>query len=68
MIESRHRWFDVMSLSHIEVLSEALISAPPVGVDHAHSLISPDLMEVRVSNIILLSIDWETSITVLHVG
>ena len=53
-----------MSLSHIEILSEALVSAPPVGVDHGDSLVSSDLMEVGVSNVILLPIDWETSIGV----
>lgn len=51
-----------MSFSHIEVLSEVLISAPPVGVDHADSLISSNLMEVGVSNVVLLSISWESSI------
>ena len=53
-----------MSFSHIEVLSEVLISAPPVGVDHADSLISSNLMEVGVSNVILLSIGWKSSISV----
>ena len=51
-----------MSLSHVEVLSEVLVSAPPVGMDHADSLISSNLMEVGVSNIVLLSIRWESSI------
>ena len=53
-----------MSFSHIEVLSEVLISAPPVGVDHADSLISSNLMEVGVSDVILLSIRWKSSISV----
>lgn len=51
-----------MSLSHVEVLSEVLVSAPPVGVDHRDSLISSDLMEVRVSHVVLLSISWESSV------
>ena len=51
-----------MSLSHVEVLSEVLVSAPPVGVDHADSLISSNLMEVGVSNVVLLSIRWESSV------
>ena len=51
-----------MSFSHVEVLSEVLISAPPVGVDHADSLISSNLMEVGVSDVVLLSISWESSI------
>ena len=53
-----------MSFSHVEVLSEVLISAPPVGVDHADSLISSDLMEIGVSNIVLLPVGWESSICV----
>jgi hypothetical protein len=51
-----------VSLSHVEVLSEVLVSAPPVSVDHADSLVSSDLMEVRVSDIVLLSICWESSV------
>ena len=54
-----------MSLSHIEVLSEVLISAPPICMDHACFLVSSDLMEVRVSNVVLLSIGWESSIRVV---
>ena len=53
-----------MSLSHFEVLSEVLVSAPPVGVDHRDSLVSSDLMEVGVSNVVLLSISWESSVGV----
>ena len=53
-----------MSFSHVEVLSEVLISAPPVGVDHADSLISSNLMEVGVSDVVLLSVSWESSIGV----
>ena len=51
-----------MSFSHVEVLSEVLVSAPPVGVDHRNSLVSSNLMEVGVSNVILLSVSWESSI------
>ena len=51
-----------MSLSHVEVLSEVLVSAPPVGVDHRDSLISSNLMEVGVSHVVLLSIRWESSV------
>jgi hypothetical protein len=53
-----------VSLSHIEVLSEVLVSAPPIGPNHTDSLVSSNLMEVRVSNIVLLSIDWHSSIFV----
>ena len=53
-----------MSLSHLEVLTEVLVSAPPVGMDHGYSLVSSDLMEIGVTHIVLLSIDWEPSVRV----
>jgi hypothetical protein len=53
-----------VSFSHIEVLSEVLISAPPVGVDHGDSLISSNLMEVGVSDVVLLPISWKSSVGV----
>ena len=53
-----------MSLSHVEVLSEVLVSAPPVGVDHACLFVSSDLMEVGISHVVLLSIGWESSVGV----
>ena len=62
MIETAHSWLNIMSLSHIKVLSEVLISAPPVGVDHRNALVSSNLMEVGVSNVVLLAIDWESPI------
>ena len=62
MVEAGKSWSDVMSLSHVEVLSEVLVSAPPVGVDHGDSLVSSDLMRITISNVVLLSIDWESSI------
>ena len=64
MLESGEAWLDSVFLSHVEVLSEVLVSAPPVGVDHADSLVSSNLMEVRVSDIVLLSIGWESSVGV----
>ena len=53
-----------MSLSHLEVLSKVLVSAPPVGPDHRQSLVPSNLMEVGVSNIVLLSIGWESPVFV----
>jgi len=64
VVEARHGWSDIVLLSHFEVLSEVLVSAPPVGPNHADSLVSPDLMEVRVSHIVLLSVYWESSVSV----
>ena len=57
---------DVVFLSHLEVLSEVLVSAPPVEVDHAESLVSEALMEVGVTNVVLLAIGRESAVTVAH--
>lgn len=46
MVESVERRSDAVLLSHFEVLSEVLVTAPPVGPDHVQLLVSPDLMEV----------------------
>ena len=64
MVESAHGWSDIVSLSHFEVLSEVLVSAPPVSVDHTNSLISSHLMEIGVSDVVLLSVDWESPVGV----
>ena len=64
MVEAGEGGLNVMSLSHLEVLSEVLVSAPPVGVDHADSLVSSHLMEVRVSHVVLLTIGGETTVGV----
>ena len=72
MVESAHGWLDAVSLSHLEVLSEVLISAPPVGVDHIGSLVPPDLMEITVSHVLLLPVYghmfflWESVFVVDH--
>jgi len=55
---------DVLSLAHLEVLAEVLVTAPPVQVDHAQSLVSSNLMEVRVSDIVLDTIGRESMLTV----
>lgn len=54
-----------MLLSHLEVLSEVLVSAPPVSVDHVQLLLSADLMEVGVSHVVLLSVNGESAVVVL---
>lgn len=64
MIEPVERGLDAVSLSHLEILSEVLVSAPPVGPDHAQSLVSSNLMEVRVSHVVLLSVYRESAIRV----
>ena len=62
MIEACKAWFDVVFLSHFEVFTEVLVTAPPICVDHTKSLVSSDLMEVGVTDIVLFAINWETSI------
>ena len=56
-----------MSLSHLKVLSKVLVSAPPVSVNHGHSLVPPDLMEVGVTHIVLLPVHREPSVSVWRV-
>ena len=53
-----------MSFAHLKVLSEVLVTAPPVSVNHAKALVAAHLMEVRVSHVVLLAIDRETTVSV----
>lgn len=62
---SKYLWFKGYGFQKGKgVLSEVLVSAPPVGPDHIQSLVSSNLMEVRISNIVLLSINWKSSVSV----
>ena len=63
--ETSLRWLDVLLLAHFEVLAEVLVTAPPVGVDHAETLVTANLMEVGVSHIVLDTIHRHPSVTVL---
>ena len=60
VVEAADCWSDSVSLSHLEVLSEVLVSAPPVGVNELGLLVSSHLMEVRVSNVVLLPVSWHS--------
>ena len=53
-----------MALSHLEILSEVLVTAPPVGPDHIETLVAEGLMEVRVTNVVLLSVNRESTVSV----
>ena len=64
MLETGVRRADIVLLSHLEVLPEVLVSAPPVGVDHTETLVSANLMEVSVADIVLMSIGRHTSVRV----
>ena len=55
---------DVVLLAHLKVLAEVLVTAPPVQVDHAESLIPANLMEVSIPDVVLDTIGWESSVTV----
>ena len=62
VIETTDGWGNIVSLSHIEVLSEHLVSAPPVSVDHGGLLVSSNLVEVGISHVVLLSISWHSKL------
>ena len=64
MVETRECWSNAVALSHLEVLSEVLVTAPPVGPDHVQTLVSADLMEVGVADVVLLPVNRETAISV----
>jgi hypothetical protein len=65
VVETGESRSDSVALSHLEVLSEVLITAPPVGPDHIQALVTAGLMEVGVADVVLLSIDGESTISVL---
>ena len=67
MVEAGHAGGNAISLSHVEVLSEDLVSAPPVSVNHGDSLVTQVLMEVSVSDVVLVAVDGETSVRVRRV-
>ena len=64
VIEAGERGSDAVALSHLEVLSEVLVAAPPVGPDHIEALVAAGLMEVGVAHVVLLSVDWESAVSV----
>ena len=62
--KSRKSRSQVVLLAHLEVLSEVLVTAPPVQVDHAEALVASDLVEVGVPDVVLDTIGWESSVAV----
>ena len=54
---------DIVLLAHLEVLTEVLVTAPPVSVDHVEAFVTSDLMEVGIPDIVLDTIDGVSSIT-----
>ncbi len=57
MIEAGERGSNALALSHLEVLSEFLVAAPPFDPDYIHALVAAGLIIVRVAHVILLSVD-----------
>ena len=66
VVEARQTWSNVVLLSHLKVFAEVLISAPPVGMNHIETLASLDLMEVRITNVVLDLVGWQSPVTVAH--
>lgn len=64
MGEARKSRTDVVLLAHLEVLAEVLVTAPPVQMDHADALVTTHLMEVRVPDIVLDSVNRHSSVAV----
>ena len=53
-----------MLLTHLKVLAEVLVTAPPVEMDHAETLVASNLMEVSIPDVVLDTIGWESPVTV----
>lgn len=64
MVEPGEGGSDTVALSHLEVLPEVLVAAPPVGPDHVEALVAADLMEVGVTHVVLLPVDGEPAVSV----
>ena len=64
VVEAAQSWLEVVPLPHLEVLSEVLVSAPPVSMNHTDSLIPSHLMEVGVAHVVFLAVSGESSVGV----
>jgi hypothetical protein len=64
VVEAGGGRLDIVLLAHLEVLTEVLVAAPPISVDHAQALVSALLVQVRVLEVVLLSIIGEATILV----
>ena len=64
VVEAGQSGSDAVALSHLEVLSEVLVAAPPVGPDHIEALVAAGLMEVGVADVVLLPVDGESAVSV----
>ena len=64
VVETSFAGTHVVLLAHFEVLAEVLVAAPPVGVDHAQTLVAARLVEVGVAQVVLVTIGREASVAV----
>ena len=64
VVETSFAGTDVVLLAHFEVLAEVLVAAPPVGVDHAETLVAAGLVEVGVAKVVLVTVGREASVGV----
>ena len=55
---------DILLLAHLEVFAEVLVTAPPVEMNHADSLVTANLMEVRVPDVVLDPVGGESTIAI----
>ena len=62
MVKSSKRRSNVILFAHLEVFSKVLVSTPPVSVNHTQTLVTSNLMDVRVANIILFTVSWVASV------
>ena len=62
--EARKSRLDILLLAHLEVFAEVLVTAPPVEMDHADSLVTANLMEVRVPDVVLDPVGGESTIAI----
>lgn len=62
VVETSLTWTNAILFTHLEVLAEGLITAPPIEVDHADALIALRLVEVRVTHVVFDSVRGEASI------
>jgi len=54
---------NAVTLAHLEIFAEVLVTAPPVKVHHAEALGTQSLMEVRVAHIVLFTVGRESPVS-----
>ena len=62
VIKTAKRWSDVVLLAHFEVLTEVLVTTPPVRVNHAQTFVTSNLVDVRIAHVVFLPVGWVATI------